>query len=186
MAKNDREIEIKFRVTDVKKLQSRLTALGAKRVGQAFERTVRFESPDGGLEKAGKFIRVRTGFASVVTFKQKVGEDREFKVRREVEMVVPEPKKMEKIIEGLGFSQKMIMEKHREKWELDGTEIVLDSLPFGNYMEIEGDKKDIKNVAGKLGLKLSQGLTQGYWELFSDQGGRGNIVFKHSFRSNLL
>ncbi len=33
------------------------------------------------------------------------------------------------------------MEKYREKWEINGAEVVIDKLPMGNYIEIEGEEE---------------------------------------------
>lgn len=138
---------------------------------------VRFETPGGDLERTGRFLRVRTGFASVVTFKQKLGKDTKFKVRKEIELAVEDPKKMEQLIEGLGFTKRWIMEKYREKWQVLGVEVVIDKLPFGTYMEIEGSRTSIKNVVAKLGLNMADGLIDGYNELWIKSGGTGNIIF---------
>jgi adenylate cyclase class 2 len=45
---------------------------------------------------------------------------------------------MEKIIENLGFEKNLVYEKRRQTWHFRAVEIVLDELPFGQYMEIEG------------------------------------------------
>lgn len=178
MAENNREVEIKFKVPNVEALRNKLGNLGAKNLGRVFERTVRFDTPAGDLEKSNKFVRVRTGFKSVITFKQKLKEDKDFKVRKEIEFQIEDSRKMEEILVSLGFTKKLIMEKIREKWLLPKVEVVIDELPFGNFMEIEGSKDYIKTTADRLGLKLSDGLIQSYWELWQKTGGTGNIVFK--------
>ncbi len=78
----------------------------------------------------------------------------------------------------LGFTKKLVMEKYREKWQLPKVEVVIDELPFGNFMEIEGSDAEITKTAEKLGLKISQGLTQSYWELNKKFGSGENILFK--------
>lgn len=177
MISGNKEVEIKFKVSNVEALRKNLEPLGAKNCGRAFERTVRFDSPAGGLEKSNKFVRVRTGFKNVITFKQKLAEDIKFKVREEIEFQIENPNKMQEVLEGLGFTKKLIMEKYREKWEMARTEVVLDELPFGIYLEIEGNEPGIKAVAGKLGLDFPQGIVEGYQELWKRFGGKGNIVF---------
>ena len=83
---------------------------------------------------------------------------------------------MEQIIEGLGFTKKLIMEKYREKWQLPNVEVVIDELPFGNYLEIEGEEKDIKLTVGKLGLNLSEGIVDSYWEIWHQSAGAGRTL----------
>ena len=53
----------------------------------------------------------------------------------------------------MGFSPALVYEKRRQTWRLGKTEIVIDVLPFGLFMEIEGRVSDIKAVERKLGLK---------------------------------
>ncbi len=47
----------------------------------------------------------------------------------------------EKIIEKLGYPLAIVYEKHRKAWHFGNVEVVLDELPFGYYMEIEGRSK---------------------------------------------
>jgi adenylate cyclase class 2 len=180
MGKDNKEIEIKFKVSGISRLREKLGKLGAKNLGRVFERTIRFDTPEKDLEKSNKYVRVRTGFKNVITFKQKLAGDTKFKVRREIEFKIEDPEKMGEILEGLGFTKKLIMEKYREKWQLPKVEVVIDELPFGNFMEIEAGEKEITETAEKLGLKLSEGLTQSYWELNRNLGSGENILFKRS------
>ena len=78
------EIEIKFPVRDQDLLLDQLKKLGAKFKGKAFERTIRFDTPDNQLEKQGKFLRLRSGFKNVITFKSKI-PNKQFKEREEID-----------------------------------------------------------------------------------------------------
>ena len=60
---------------------------------------------------------------------------------------------MEAILEALGFTAALVYEKRRQTWRLGKAEIVIDVLPFGLFMEIEGRVNEIKAVERKLGLK---------------------------------
>ncbi len=46
----------------------------------------------------------------------------------------------------MGFMPALVYEKRRETWTLGKTEIVIDELPFGLFMEIEGDESGIREV----------------------------------------
>jgi adenylate cyclase class IV len=46
-----------------------------------------------------------------------------------------------------------VYEKRRQTWRFGNTEIVIDVLPFGLFMEIEGRVNEIKAVERKLGMK---------------------------------
>ncbi len=170
----NREIEIKFAFKDPKNILNLLKKSGAKFKGKAFERTIRFDTPDGKLEKQGKFLRLRSGFKNVITFKSKI-VNKQFKEREEIEFEVKDQEKMRQILERLGFTKIRIMEKYRQKWELDKTEIVIDKLPMGAFMEIEGGKDSIVKVCSKLNLALKDGITKTYWDLWEEYCGRKNI-----------
>ena len=63
---------------------------------------------------------------------------------------------LEFILEALGYYPALVYEKRRETWRLGETEIVVDELPFGLFMEIEGAEKSIKEL--KTGLRSSGSL----------------------------
>ena len=177
-----REIEIKFKIKNQDFIRRKLKKAGAKLLGKAFERTIRFDTENKKLEKEGKFLRVRTGFKNVITFKRKI-KNRRFREREEIEIEISDPKKMETILNKLGFTKKWIMEKYREKWEWGSAEIVIDKLPFGNFIEIEGNEKSILKTIKILRLDLKDGITATYWGLWEEYRRKKgikdeNIVFK--------
>ena len=179
-----KEIELKFKVKEPDFIREKLKEVEAKFVGKAFEKTIKFDTKNDDLKKEGKFLRVRTGFKNVITFKRKIGTgDKKFKEREEIELEISDSKKMEEILKNLGFPKRWIMEKYREKWQWGSAEIVIDRLPFGNFLEIEGNKKVIEKTAKLLGLHLADGLTSTYWGLWEDYRKKHvikneNIIFK--------
>ena len=78
-----------------------------------------------------------------MTYKEKVVTNGDFKHQIEFETVVSDVDATENIIEKLGYKLSVVYEKHRKAWHLGDVEVVLDELPFGYYMEIEGSMKDI-------------------------------------------
>jgi predicted adenylyl cyclase CyaB len=181
-----KEIEIKFKINKTALIRKKLLNLKAKFIGKAFERTIRFDTPNDVLFKNGKFLRLRTGFKNVITLKIKIkSKDKKFREREEIELEISDPEKMKIILENLGFINKWIMEKYREKWILRDAEVVIDKLPeMGNFIEIEGNKKSIQKTVNLLGLRLADGITATYWGLWEDYCQRKgikkeeNIVFK--------
>jgi predicted adenylyl cyclase CyaB len=180
-----KEIELKFKIENPGLIRKKLRNLKAKFIGKVFEKTIKFDTKNDGLEKQGKFLRVRTGFENVITFKKKINKvDKNFKEREEIEVEISDPEKMEKILENLGFAKKWGMEKYREKWILGNVEVVIDKLPkMGNFIEIEGSKKAIQKTAKILGLDLKEGITKTYWGLWEDYRKEKsikekNIIFK--------
>jgi adenylate cyclase class 2 len=165
----NREIEIKFELKNPESIRKELKNQSARFLGKAFERTIRFDTKDKKLEKEDKFLRVRTGFKNTITFKRKLKkEDKKFREREEIEIEISDPKKMETILNKLGFTKKWIMEKYREKWEWGSAEIVIDKLPFGNFIEIEGNENSILKTIKMLRLSLKEGITATYWGLWEN------------------
>jgi len=54
------------------------------------------------------------------------------------------------IFGSLGFTPSLIYEKQRRTWRLNDVEVVLDKLPFGLFMEIEGTVDGIKKAENLL------------------------------------
>ena len=179
-----KEIEIKFKIKNADVIRKKLKKLGARFLGKTFEKTIKFETKNNDLKKQGKFLRLRTGFKNEITFKRMINKiDKKFKEREEIEVGISDPEKMKKILENLGFTKKWIMEKYREKWQWGSAEIVIDKLPLGNFIEIEGNKKVIEKTAKVLGLNLKEGITATYWELWENYRKKKgikdeNIIFK--------
>ena len=75
---------------------------------------------------------------ATLTYKKALPTVSSIKQRREEETVVADPEAMEAILVALGFTPALVYEKRRQTWRLGKTEIVIDVLPFGLFMEIEG------------------------------------------------
>ncbi len=170
----NREIEIKFKIKTPNSIRRILKNQGAKFIGKAFEKTLRFDTPNDDLAKDKKFLRIKTGFKNVITFKKKIAS-KKFKEREEIEFEIADPKKMRFILENLGFTKVRIMEKFREKWHLNNAEVVIDKLPMGNFIEIEGEEKSIRKVVNILGLNFEDRITATYWDLWKEYTERKGI-----------
>jgi len=187
-----KEIELKFKIDKPDLIRKKLKKERAKFLGKTFERTFKFDTKNNDLKEQGKFLRIRTGFKSTITFKRKIKpKDKDFKEREEIELEISDPEKMKKILENLGFTKKWIMEKYREKYELGSAEIVIDKLPkMGNFIEIEGSKTAIHKTAKILGLNLKDGITSTYWGLWENYRKKHgikdeNIIFKTCLKTCL-
>jgi len=69
---------------------------------------------------------------------------------------------MEQIIQSLGYKLSVVYEKHRKTWHFLDVEVVLDELPFGVYMEIEGEVDAISNAEKALGIRDLESEPRGY------------------------
>ena len=82
-----------------------------------------------------------------------------------------------KQLEALGFHHEQVYEKWRETLVLDQTQFCLDSMPYGNFLEIEGQKQNIKNFAAQLGLQWDQRILLNYLHIFEILQNKLNLNF---------
>ena len=161
------ETEIKFYLTDLSSIRQRILDLGAESGGRYFESNVRFEAPGQALKKEKSLLRLRQDQKAKLTYKSTPPEpDNQFKIMRELEVEVSDFDTMHLILEALGFHHEQVYEKWRETLVLDQTQFCLDSMPYGDFLEIEGSKQDIKNFATQLGLRWNQRILLNYLHIF--------------------
>lgn len=148
------EIEKKYRLSKKQReeLSLRLPAIGAKRKSDDFEVNTLYAGD--GLDVQRCVLRLRrVGDRAILTYKERFPSESAIKHQREDETRVEDPDSMELILDALGFFPALIYEKRRERWMLGQTEIVVDELPFGLFMEIEGSEDEIKATERKLAIK---------------------------------
>lgn len=133
------EIEKKYRLTAAQRAEvlERLDEIGARFEGEDFEENILYRG--GVLDEKNAVLRVRKiGEKAILTYKLRIQNQSDVKHQIEHETLVQDPQEIEKIIENLGFQKKLIYEKRRKTWRFREVEIVVDELPFGLFMEIEG------------------------------------------------
>jgi len=165
------EVEVKFLTADLAGFRQRLLAAGAVLQGErVFERNVVFDTPDKHLLHSGKLLRLRQDKAVRVTFKGEVAEasQSEAKVREELEINVSDFETTAVIFQRLGFNPVLVYEKYRETFSLDNVEVVLDEMPYGNFVEIEGEEAGIKTAVARLNLPWEKRITTNYLKLMVD------------------
>lgn len=148
------EVEKKFRLTKRQRdaMLKRLPAVGANFEREEFEENTLYSGDM--LEVGSSILRLRrVEGKATLTYKKRLPGTSPIKQQREEETTVADPEAMEAILVALGFVPALVYEKRRQTWRLGKTEIVIDVLPFGLFMEIEGRVSDIRAVERKLGLK---------------------------------
>lgn len=159
------EIEVKFLVDDLAALRARLAAAGARQVKpRLYERNVRFDDSASSLLRKGQLLRLRQDDRARITFKGMADADHtsEAKVREELETLVGDFETVSEILVRLGFELQQVYEKYRETFRLGDVEVVLDELPFGEFLELEGDEDGIRNAAQQLGLAWEERILDNY------------------------
>jgi adenylate cyclase class 2 len=164
------EIEAKFYVWDLKKIESRIQSLDARLIQpRVLETNIRFDLPDGGLCSEGRVLRLRRDTESKFTYKDAGSHDQGVVNRTEIEFVVEDFDKARAFLEALGYQKLVQYDKYRTTYDLDQCHIMLDELPYGNFVEIEGTEIGvIHNIAKKLKLDLQTAIPAGYIDLFEN------------------
>ena len=176
------EIEKKYRIDKRKlvELTARLAELGATFSCDSFEEN--YLHRGGRLDPNNSVLRLRkTDTRTMLTYKEKLDTDDDFKHQIEFETIVSDADAAENIIQKLGYKLSVVYEKHRRSWRYKNVEVVLDELPFGYYMEIEGSMKDILIVEKQLGADKLEVEARGYPRLTLKYGKDRNGVMESRF-----
>ena len=166
---NGQETEVKFFVRDLKRIEMRLQEMEAHLIQpRVHEVNLRFDNEQGDLRKSLKVLRLRQDTEAKFTFKGP-SEERAGGVltRKEIEFTVGSFEAAKEFLELLGFVPVVFYEKYRTTYEFHGVHIMLDELPYGTFVEIEGENIDnLQNVARLLNLNWNAIVKAGYHALF--------------------
>ena len=168
-----REIEIKFRVPDLRTLTRQLRAAGFRLVtGRTHEVNTLYDLPGEVLRQRNELLRVRK-YGSSWTLTHKSGTKRtRHSSRAELETSVDDGKKLDAILRALGYSPSFRYEKFRAEWvdrkNTGKGQVVVDETPIGNFCEIEGSPRWIDATAKTLGVSRQQYITKNYATLFHE------------------
>jgi adenylate cyclase class 2 len=166
------EIEIKFRVADVRALVRRLRRAGFRVVTRrTHEMNALYDLPGEVLRKRKELLRVRK-YGSAWTLTHKSGTTRgRHSSRVELETAVTDGRKMDAILRALGYAPSFRYEKFRAEWADGKGHVVVDETPIGNFCEIEGPPRWIDATAKKLGVSAADYITKNYATLFAEWTG---------------
>ncbi|MBI3662782.1 MAG: class IV adenylate cyclase [Acidobacteria bacterium] len=202
------EIEVKLRVTDPAAMRRLLVRLCARVLRRVHEMNTLFDTPRGTLRKRGRLLRLRveTPLAGprraqyVLTLKGpsrpkrgKQGAQAEslcyprarYKVRSEMETVLPHPQPILAVLELLGLRPTFRYEKIRTSFHSStapGVHLELDETPAGVFLELEGPRRSIDRLARQLGYGPAGYITKSYLVLHFEECRRrgvraGDMVF---------
>jgi adenylate cyclase class 2 len=162
------EIEVKFLIEDLSAMRQRLVALGAiLTTPRTYEENLLFDTPDAQFRRQGRLLRLRRDRRNRITYKEPPAHsDLDFKIMQEYEVEVSDFTQMHAILAKLGFALSLHFEKYRETFTYQEAEIVLDEVPFGTFMEIEGPQEVIRAIVTALGLDFGARLVSSYVEIF--------------------
>lgn len=164
-----REVEIKFRVDDVRALGRKLRAAGFRlKTKRTHEMNTLYDLPGGVLRSRKELLRLRKYGDSWKLTHKSGGKITRHSSRVELETSVGDGKVMDAILRALGYSPSFRYEKFREEWTDNKGEVVVDHTPIGDFCEIEGQSRWIDGVAKKLGVRREDYITRNYATLFGE------------------
>lgn len=200
------ECERKYIGINFADVRTALKNVGAVCEGAHLESNSLWDTADRALRPKGTLLRLRTqqwfgpcheagvldGQKHILTLKMVATEEQGCKIREEREVSFDDASTMEGILAGLGYHVTARYEKVREVWQSHNTELALDILPFGEFMEVEGTVSDIEQVATLVGIAGAQQSTASYhrlhqdWRVANNLPPAVNFVFEPSKRAALI
>ncbi len=168
MSQKNTEIEAKYMVHSLQPVEERLQALNAKLVeSRGFEYNLRYDDAKGRLTDGRRVLRLRKFHDARLTYKGPSEVQGNTLARSEIEVVVSDFDNTRLILEALGYRVNGIYEKYRAMYELKGNLITLDELPYGLFVEVEGESpQNVADTASVLGLDPTKAIPASYQGIF--------------------
>ena len=161
------ETEVKFYLPDMDLIRTRMMNLGAVFKHRHFETNIRFEDAEKSLIQKKSLLRLRKDNKITLTYKTEPPlKNDQFKTLQEFEVEVSDFDTMEHILKSLGFQEEQVYEKWRETYVIGDTHLCLDTMPYGDFLEIEGKKESIQQLASQIGLVWEKRILLNYLAIF--------------------
>lgn len=174
------ELELKYYVVDLAKIEQQLKALGAVCIEpRVKEINLRFDTADYSLTRAGNALRLRFDTQARLTFKGPSEFQEGVRLRQEIEFVADNFQAARDFLIALGYQISVIYEKIRTVYAIGDVHVFLDELPYGDFVEIEGpDAAQIQEVNDQLGLQWETKIAESYTVLFERLREKLNLTFR--------
>ena len=177
------EIEKKYRLTNDQRraVEKRLRALGVKPRPVELEENTIYRG--GNLKPGSRALRLRrVNGRAILTFKERFPTRSSIKHQQENETGLIDADATHAILSALGFEAALIYEKRRTGWAVGRTELVIDELPYGLFMEIEGSEKEILRVEKKIGAEDFEAVNETYPTLTAKFGKKRKGIIEARFK----
>ncbi len=162
------EIELKLYVQDLPAIARRIEQAGGKLLQpRVLERNIRYDTPEGQLSARHIVLRLRQDTRARLTYKGPASAQEGVLSRLELEVTLSDFATMDAILQRLGFVPSVRYEKYRTTYRLGDVVIMLDEMPFGHFVEIEGASLErVQAAQHTLGLSERPRLPLSYMGLF--------------------
>jgi predicted adenylyl cyclase CyaB len=163
------EIEVKFSLRHPEIFRERLISMGAiLESARHLEHNVRFDTPGGDLSDQKHILRLRQDRLATITYKHPLGQ---VERREEIEIEFDDYTSGYKLLKALGFTVLAEYEKYREIYRLDPALVMVDEMPIGFFVEIEGPTvESIRQMSSRLGLPWERRVHASYLDLLEQAG----------------
>ena len=189
MSDTQQETEAKFYIRDLDGITARLHELEALLIQpRVLETNIRFDLPDASLRSEGRVLRLRRDTEARFTYKGPSTNEQGVLSRSEIEFTVGDFEKAKKFMEALGYQKLLYYDKYRTTYALESDSllsglqschIMLDELPYGNFVEIEGENSEmIRAIADQLNLNWDTAIGTSYTALFERARKALRFVFR--------
>lgn len=170
--KTDIEFEAKFYPVDKEIIRKKLLDIGANLIQS--ERLMRRQIFNKELnpEILCDYIRIRDeGDKTTMSAKTHAREDGSVSDQKEVVIDISDFDSAIEILKRAGLTPGDYQENKRETWELEGTEIVIDSWPsLETYIEIEANSEElVRSTAEKLGCDWNKKIITSVIEIYASK-----------------
>lgn len=166
------EIELKFEIKDYQELIQKLLKL-AKLHSSAYERTIMYDENKKLFEKDARLrlrrkIDLKTNQEETEISYKKPKTREGIKIEEEYETSVSNFDEIENILANIGFTKVSSYERIRDTFKKDSMKITIDSFPFGDYLEVEGEMQEIQEIAQELGFDMEKNITKSCDDIYND------------------
>lgn len=135
---------------------------------RVYQKTVMFDNDHDLMQKTNGRIRLRqNGEKTSLSYKRPLPSEA---VKKEIEWetCIDNWQTGEELLRAMGFHETTSYEKYRTSFDFNGSKIEIDEYPFANFVEIEGDEANVKEIAQSIGFDLSKALTKACDTLFTE------------------
>jgi adenylate cyclase class 2 len=176
------EVELKVKIPSLDPVREQLVAKNAVSKGRVHEHDIYYNAPHRDFGRTDEAVRVRfTNDHAVVTYKGPKIKTFGLKAREELNFAVECGETFEKMLDRLGFTKTLEVNKWRENYAYRGASVSLDSVDgLGTFAEIEiiaeGEEDNpaekIEAIAKEIGVAGTP-LLESYLELLLAEKGQG-------------
>lgn len=175
------ETELKFKIdgNQIKKITDNLDIIAEKEV---YQKTVMFDNADKLMEHTDGRIRLRQqGNKASLSYKRPLPSVGNEKKEVELETEIGNFEVMSNILRMMGYAPATSYEKYTTPFKLKKYPNVffeIQKYPFETFLEIEGSKEEIENVAKQLSFDSKNALIKPVDTLFAEWRTVKNLPFK--------